>query len=820
MAIAPVTRNSTTTLGEQSAEKFKAVADMAKRRLGEQSADKFKAVVDVATRSLGEQSANRFKAIVDVVNVAKREDAIRKSQEEGYELVSGNPFTDDQIYSAVMGPPNEIAPGIIRAEILVDNGDRRKVMISQSENPDLYDRFVAVDNSFRINDARQEANLPPSSDFDVLNMVTTENDPHNQSRKLTVSEQTWKSLLDDWKVGIENGSIAADDPRAELYTAMRAKGVLDNGIDMTVLDISTAYSAAKVNQHDVRDIIDEAKLNAKIEELYASEAVQSDFQKKQTEAVNMLPNKDEVLSKLDTMAFSEDYAKYIKSLADRGQKELAEADIASTYSALAALDPDRAGDFARSMQLDGLTMDLEKVMTDSSLVSEANTQLATEDVVKTLVSSAKKGVIDLTRRTTETEKFIEEFLGNKQTAVSFGSALKELGDIQFRRGEISQTDIDRVFAKDIYSGMSEGARGAAARSASEMNTLGILGSAGGLISLASGVYQIAGKGGSLADTPEERLAITKEFVSFIAAGSHFTNFASRSLDFVNGTHLTEMLGLDKSLPQIFKGKGTKVDAAPLSTNEALQMRATFQAQLDEASRVDARQLADRLNLNEDQFKLLMDGYTEGSHHLTTLGSTPTTRAFSAFLRVADAGANVFSGVADIVLGALKIKKSTDSGDPAGIAHGSITVGAGVFTAAGGAAQAAGLLGINAARLAAGPLLWAGAALSVALLPFLIVEDLKNKDRMLANKDEVNNFFNNLNRQGILVEGGIERFKFLEQYMYDFGQRDAPDDISIFEYRRDEYEFYVSNGRLPEKGHDDVTHNDFAGDGANLETQLS
>jgi len=71
----------------------------------------------------------------------------------------------------------------------------------------------------------------------------------------------------------------------------------------------------------------------------------------------------------------------------------------------------------------------------------------------------------------------------------------------------------------------------------------------------------------------------------------------------------------------------------------------------------------------------------------------------------------------------------------------------------------------------------------------------------------------------LTEDGDKRFEFLDAYMYNYGQRDAPDDQSIFEYRDGEYEFYAEEGHLPEAGFDDVKHDGYKGDGENLDTSL-
>ncbi|WP_462381234.1 HPP family protein [Pseudomonas sp. Marseille-QA0892] len=674
----------------------------------------------------------------------------------------------------------------------------------------------------RIDFERKKAGLPPASELDIGNLETTTTDANDKNKKLTVSEMTWQTLMKDWKAGIDSGTIAKDDDRAKMYNALRAQAASENGLDMVTLDMSMGQSTTRADGQDFETIIDREKVNEQVAELFGSESVQKDFLAAQAKATDALPDKDGVREKLEETAFSEEYSRYIADLKESGKGELAEADINKTYASLAAFDPDKAAQFSQHMMIDATTMDLDKLMSDPSLISDDNTALATQDTIKTLLTALKKGGVDLPRRTVEFERFIQEFLGDKQTAKAFGNALKELGAKFAQNGTITADDINKVMSKDVYKTLGEGAHGSMLKTITEMNGNGLLGTAGGMISLASGIYQLAGKGGSLADTPEERLAVAKDFVSVLGAGQHFVNLGSNIFDSIKGTQVNQMLGLDKSLPEIFgndkpDGKGRNIS---LVEGEVKKLFEDFNAAIDAAPIDSKEKLGERLNMSNEQLEKINEGFRDGFAKNPGLnGSTPTTRGISAFLRVMDAGANTFTGAADVVLGGLKIKSASDSGDKVGIAQGAITVAAGAFNLAGGGAQMAALMGVSAARAIAGPLLWAGAALTVALTPFLIVEDIKHNNRMDAHRDDLNQLFNDLNDQGLLTEDGLQRYEFLDSYMYNYAQRDAPDDQSIFEYRDEEYEFFSDEGRLPEEGWDKIAHNDYDGDGSNLQTRM-
>jgi hypothetical protein len=771
------------------------------------------------TRQLSPETFERAKSMHDTLK------GIKNSQDQGYELVNDNPFTDAQVNGAVIGAENEVGPGLIRAEVDDGKGGKRKVIVSKDMNPALYERFAGVDNSRRygngpIDEARGNADLSPVSGMDISGMETTKTDPNDPNRKLTVGELTWQTLIEEWKTGIENGSIPKDDDRAKFYNLLRAQAMAANGADMVVLDMQSGQNIGKVTARDLESIFDKVKMDEQVAALFGSEKVQGDFLKHQKQALDSLPNKDQVFADLEKTAFSAEYIKYINDLKAKGQGALAEADIAKMYASLAAFDPAKAGDFAQKLLFNTMLVDLDGLLANTAGINEENTVLATQDVVKTILSALKKGGIDLPRRTVESiDRFVNEYLADKQSVKTFHSALQALGDTFIKNGVITQADIDGLFKKDIFQTLDLQTNGGFTSTLAVMNNKGVLGSAGGFISLASGIYQLAGKGGSLADTPEERLAIAKEMIAFFGASQHFATLGSNIYDKIMGTGVNKMLGLDKTLPQIFgndKPGGTPV------TPDIEDRFITNLDDLYDAAPIDKQQwLAEKMNnLSPDEVQKILDGIEKGYAKNPALpDSTKFTRGASAFLRVLDAGANVFGGAADIALGGLSIKKGVGNNDGVLIAQGAIQVAAGAFTLGGGIASGWALTGSTIARALAGPLFWAGAILTVALTPFLIVEDIKHNNRMDAHRQDMLDLFKALNDQGVLTPEGLKRYEFLDAYMYGYGQRDAPEDVSIFEYRADEVAFYMREGHLPEAGWDDVPHDDYDGDGSNIDTLL-
>ncbi|WP_110643667.1 hypothetical protein [Salinicola sp. CPA57] len=754
--------------------------------------------------------------------------------------------TLSQLYQNLID--SKVSDGVSRQDATAQVNDDLRARIGSAAGDDgkavqnvfdgYWSRHGGETNVQRLSDnaeldtARRDHDLPAFSDVDIQSMETSETDPDDSSRKLTVSELTWQNLVADWKAGIEDGSIDKNDERAQFYRALRAQGALDNGLDLVGLDISEGLSLDHVTGGDLSSIIDGEALDASLGELFASDAVQKDYMAAQEGAIDKVADKDSIASRLEETAFGEEYIDYINDLRESGQGELAEQDISRTYNALSALFPateesdkaaeesDKAAEFAQSLQLDSMITDLDDLIANPDRINDANTATATQDVVKMVLTALKRAGVDIPRRTAESiDKFVNEYLNDQQTAKNFGKALQELGDRFQKNGAITQSDIDGLMKNGVYKALNEQTNGGMMSLIGTLNSNGALGSTGGLISLASGIYQLAGKGGSLADTMEERMAIAKEFISFLGASQHFVNLGSNIVDKVKGTNVNAMLGLDKTLPQIW-GRDT-AGGSPFTEGKGLKFVENIEQIIDEAPVGDREKLSQKLDLSESDTGKIVQGIEDGYARNPALpDATTTTRTVSSFLRVLDGAANAAAGALDIALGGLMIKRGADSGDGATIGQGAVTVAAGAFGLAGGASSLAALKGIAVARAATGPLFWISAGLTLATLPFSIVQDIKRTNALEGHEADLKELFTSLDEDGLLAEDGLNRYEFLEAYVRSYGQRDAPDDESIFDYRSDEYQFYVREGHLPEDGWDDFDHEDYAGDGSNLDTQMA
>ena len=721
------------------------------------------------------------------------------------------------------------------------------------------DAKEAKERTDAVNAARKEAGLPPLEELDIAALDTTEKD--KDGNILTVTELAWQTVMADWKAGIDDGSIAADDDRAKLFRALKAGSYLDDGAGVFTLNISTGVDVEPVRGRDFEDIIDETKVNDAIAELMSSEAVSADITEAREIALGKVEGGADIVQDLKDMAFGADYVKMIQDLITDGKDQVAQDDITATYSSLLAADPDAAAAFAQNMELNAMTMELDSLMADPGMISEENLTQAGTDLVKVFLTLIKKGGLDLGRRAAEAEKFFTEMLGNKKTAKDFSAALQELGATYSKTGTVTQKDVDKVLGNGKYSSLE----GSTVRAVfSDLTKKGIIGSLGGAVSLISAIYQLSGKGGTLADTPEERLAIAKDFISFIGSGKHFADLANHIIGDYNKEVKTfnenidreyenagrpadqdpdakkkspakPLIGMDKTLDDLFK---VPSDVIHGDHRDVRAFEAAFESAIDSSSKSDTYK-STVIDMSDAEYGKLVQGVEQGYQlrpEVKGPDGKPASgfhKAASAALVVMSAGADTFAGAADIVIGALTIEKGLAKGDDVTTSKGALQVAAGGFGLVGGFASSLGLVkGLSFIKAAAAPSFFISAILSIATVIPDILNDIKRTKQITGYREDMQDFFKQLDADGLLTEDGLDKFRFLDAYMANYGQRDAPDGISLFDYRRDEVVHFLEywegekgaaaldRGQFSSGfGLDEDNHKDYGGDGDNLSSDL-
>ncbi|MBW8726798.1 MAG: hypothetical protein JF625_16835 [Inquilinus limosus] len=772
---------------------------------------------------------------------------IHKSEANGYTLAGAEDYPKDADI-ARWGWPDELGPGLIQFE--TKSGG--KFVVSQDINKPLYDRIMAKAEGTQqgqVDDIRKAHGLPPAGDLDVLGLKTdVKSDPDkSDSEPLTVSGLATKSLIEQYRKGVDDGSIAKDDPRAKLVRALEAKAATQSGRGIIGYeegqgafggtwrnsdDKQTQLTAA-----DLQDIIDGGDLDASLTKLFSDETIAKDYQAKLTDALGHIPDRAGLTQKLETLLNGKDgddtsYLDYIQDLKGKGLDHAAQADIATMIQSLTLLDPEKGKAAAQRLQADSLTADLNQLVGDPSKVSDENKLQATKDLFGLLKGVLKAEGLDLPRRTIETiEKFVEEFVnGNvdqKKVIEAVQGAAKEAAE---NGGRIPAASLDKYKAyvplKDQagFLGFLGG-----------LNEKGVLGSVGGGISLFSGIYQLVGKGGKLGDDPLERLSIAKDFISFAGASSHFIKTGDAIFSALGKGGLVDMLGLTKSVPEIWGSQGLwgkkleeakasvapKVPAPDLGSNFA----ATMGDEIDKIfTKYDAghpKPTPDTVaGLNGDDATKgvtdLLNGQIKGDAPKIDPGRA--AKIAGSAVKVIGALSDGVGGVADIVLGAFTIKSGVQSGSELQKAQGALQVISGVAGGAAGAIGIAGLFGPVAAGLsaAAGPLFLVGIALAGigAIIGFFVDHEKKQKAT-----DKEGQWYKDLAADGLLQDDWGDKVEYARYSIHHYGGRDAPADQSLYDYQSAEWQHFKdtpqkdgsSSNRLDPKLHEGGSSSDKPGD---------
>ena len=744
-------------------------------------------------------------------------DTINSSEKNGYKLAGAEDYPDDKDITR-WGWPDELGPGLIQFE--TKDG---KFVVAEDINAPLYDRILDKAEGTQagaIDDIRKEHEIPAAKDINVLDLKTDApvDSEKPDGDKLSASELATKTLLEDYKKGVEDGKIEHDDPRAKLVRAMEAKAATENGRGIIGYEEDQGFfggtwrssddEQTQMTGDDLSDIIDGHGVDESMASLFQDETIAKDYKTRLDDAVAKIPNKDEVKKQLEETLLGKDdqdtrFLDYIQDLKGQGLDHAAQTEMASLIQSLTLLDPEKGKLAAQTIQKDALTADLNELVGDPSKVSEENKDLATKDLFGLLKGVIKSETFDVPRRTVETiDKFMNEFLAGKTDQKKVVQAITEAADAaNANGGKLSQADLDR-FSAYVPMKDREGLSGFLGT----MSSKGILGSLGGGVSLASGVYQLVGKGGQLANTPEERMAIAKDFISFAGASSHFIKTGDAIMDVLGKGGLSQTLGLDKTLPEIWGKQGLwgkeieKIQTGPggglpeipdgVADDFRSQMGIELNRIFDNAQGATPDGAPKNVpGVSDDMYDGIAKMFDDEAAKAGA-ASDPSRAAKIAgsTVKVLGSLADGVAGVADLVLGALTIKSGVESGSDLTKAQGALQVVSCVAGGAAGAIGIAGLLGPVAAGVsaAAGPLFLVGVALAGigAIIGFFVDHEKKQKAT-----DAEGQWFKDLANDGLLQEDWGDKVEYARYSIHHYGGRIAPEDVSLYEFQKDEWDYF-------------------------------
>ncbi|KAF1020895.1 MAG: hypothetical protein GAK37_03527 [Pseudomonas sp.] len=750
---------------------------------------------------------------------------IEKAKGDGYTLASPDAYLASTEDIMSVGGAGDYGPGLIAFTQHKPGGSEEKIVVSEDSNPQMFKQISDYRSDIAaqttdVDKLRTDNGLPPLKDVSVDNLATTEKDENGAP--LSVQDLSMKTLVDGYRAGVKDGSIGKDDPRAKFLRAVEARSMADNGMSIIPEhgfgNLGIATTPIDVTSRDVRDnIFDTKAIDQTINDLLGDSTIQHDIKASHDAALGKVDGGqakvDETRQKLLDSTSSENFTKYIKALQDDGKTELATQEIQTAYSALADIDPAKADNFLQNLQIDGYTDSVEKLMDDPTKISDANTALATTDNTVAILSMLKGGADGLPRQALGVySKFVDQLLKDKNAAADFGKAMISLGDTWQKNGVISFSDIDKAVSKEIMPNLSEENRSAFVKNLNFLKDNGVLGSVGGAIGMGRIVYQLAGQGGKLADTPMKRLGIANDFLGFLGTGSHFATLGLKVYDKLRGTNAYKLMGFDRSLPDLWAKPAEGYHALPKDA-EAIQKK--YFEIVDQAMD-DGKDVGKALNSggwSDDAALKVQEGIEKGiASRGGVAGAGFGSKFASSALKVIGMATDVAGGVISVVQAAFTLRDGVRDKDPVKIASGSLSMAGGVSSLVGAAGGVLGTLGVTGriipflgpvGFLVSGALSFVGAILST-------VQSHKLHKISMQNWNQVQDF----KQDGLLKPNGDEAYVWLQTYLSDWGQRDAPQNQSIFDFRKEEWD-----ARSSIRGGDHRRdHPDYIGDGNNRNSE--
>ncbi|TBU87549.1 hypothetical protein [Phytopseudomonas dryadis] len=516
---------------------------------------------------------------------------------------------------ALWGGPDEFGNGVIQFE----TKDGKKYVVSQHENKEMYDRVAGmwsdhVKGGDAIQALRDKYDLPDLDALDLLGQNSGEKANKDDEDEMTVVELATKNLLDKYKKLIDDGEVGKDSDIYKLVKAIEAKAAMESGHQITpyIEDPRGGDTTWRkfdtdgetLSEEDMQDILDGNSVDKLLSEMFTSgdgekDKIGKEFQAELDSAIEKVSgeDKDKLADEIYETLTSLDFVRYLADMKKQGLNSEGQAEVARLASSLELLDPERARQAESTLKQNGILVEIDTLVGDPGAIPDEYKEMAYKDMgalIKTALKSA-----DIPRRVQETiEKFYNELLNDKTKMADF----VELSN-QLNNGTITQAEFDRQMqGKYVPMDVS---KDDFAKALGTLNKYGVLGTISAFGSLGGAIYMLSAKNGQLADEPLERLAIAKDFITFLGGGAQFEK--TGIFDLFTKTNTAELLGLSKTVPEIWgkesalgkKIEGFLRDKGISGIPEAVQDRANSMIELGSLNSGGGSDALDQVRLSAE-----------------------------------------------------------------------------------------------------------------------------------------------------------------------------------------------------------------------------
>lgn len=516
---------------------------------------------------------------------------------------------------ALWGGPDEFGNGIIQFE----TKDGKKYVVSQYENKEMYDRVAGmwsdhVKGGDSIQELREKYDLPDLDALDLLGQSSGEKANKDDKEEMTVVELATKNLLDKYKKLIDDGKVGKDSDIYKLVKAIEAKAAMESGHQITpyIEDPRGGDTTWRkfdtdgetLSEEDMQDILNGNSVDKLLSEMFTSgdgekDKIGKEFQAELDSAIEKVSGEDKtkLADEIYETLTSLDFVRYLADMKKQGLNSEGQSEVARLASSLELLDPERARQAESALKQNGILIEIDTLVGDPGAIPDEYKEMAYKDMgalIKTVLKSA-----DIPRRVQETiEKFYNELLNDKTKMADF----VELSN-QLNNGTITQAEFDQQMqGKYVPMDVS---KDDFAKALGTLNKYGVLGTISAFGSLGGAIYMLSAKNGQLADEPLERLAIAKDFITFLGGGAQFEK--TGIFDLFTKTNTAELLGLSMTVPEIWgkesalgkKIEGFLRDKGISGIPEAVQDRANSMIELGSLNNGGGSDALDQVRLSAE-----------------------------------------------------------------------------------------------------------------------------------------------------------------------------------------------------------------------------
>ncbi|ANF58752.1 hypothetical protein [Halotalea alkalilenta] len=706
---------------------------------------------------------------------------------------------------------------------------------SSSETPSPSE--AEADASLNVDDIRDKYDIP---DFTGDGLMETK--LHGST---TVGQKAAEQFIERIRNDVDDSKLDENSDEAKLVDLLDAQGATDNGYELYgyVELIESGGSTYRESQtdptrltgDDVTQIVDEEKLAKQISELMQEDGISKRYDQALKDAIEGVDQstRDEIADKVDKALFEddgktpnlsfEDYVIAIKAKASKeGDDKLSESiqsEVDHYFEALQALDPERYKSRKQAFDQNMMTHQLDGYMSDPSSIKNehADTGLrSTIDIVQHGINGALQSLDKGSKAYDQYKRLIDELqlfsgklegIKEKDGAVIY-RAMMYAARVQGADSQLMDKVVDTQL-KELSGNRSETA-GALKKVLSASSSSGTLGAMTGTMSLVSAGVQLS-HGGWEGMSADDRVAAVRDLVGGLSFTNDFARFGSNiitQLSDKNGKPRINAAGwlglLDDNFPDIFRKNSSadvKTDAVAKKisekvndTSDEIKQSGNNLSSLSEEQRRDYEKTAEALGKEI--------GATSSSE------DKPYTakRVGLSFLRyMGGAGLDTTGGVMDIVTGVNKLKNADSELERAGAG---LSIGGGSSTTAMAIANTVSMFSSKGSHLAAklgsdigtkvvnglfagsrfaGPVL--GVVGAVFGIVGSVIAEAINHKKMQKLTDSQGQFFKDLSGYGVTKDDWGDKLEYARYAAYMYGGRDAPDDQSIFDYQKQEWQHF-------------------------------